>query len=228
MRLSSLTLLLCLYAGFMGCERPSVSNPATSSIKEETTSSPTLPSQAITTESATVNPSGLASWLPESSMESLLAAPEVSEGVSIRPPTGYIGMVPPGAPPGVFVKGWKGALRPDNSSPSIQLNVFSPPATNTIPDAETAMRKMLDGIKRNRNNWTESEVSRGTIQGIEFLRKTWTGESKPGGIKMRGVMYLAKQDDKVFQVSSQDVEPHAEEALKLAESSLRTFAKAPQ
>lgn len=235
MRFSSLTLLLCLYAGFIGCERPSASNSATSSIKEETTSpptlpSPTLPSQTMTTEpeSATVNPPGLASWLPESSMESLLAAPEVLEGVSIRPPTGYVGTVPPGAPPGVFVKAWKGEARPDNTSPSMQLNIFSPPATNTLPDVETAMRKMLNGIKRNRNNWTESEVSRGTIQGVEFLRTTWTGESKQGGVQMRGVMYVTKIDAKVIQISSQDAEPHAEEALKLAESSLRTFAMAPQ
>jgi len=85
----------------------------------------------------------------------------------------------------------------------------------------------LDSIKRNRDNWTESEFSRGSIQCIEFLRKTWTGESKTGGIKMRGVMYLAKQGDKVFQVSFQDDEPHAEDALKLAELSLRTFAKSP-
>ena len=225
MRCSSLTLFLCLYASFMGCDRPSVPKPSTNSVAEKATPPANMPSEAIEAE---LKPAGLVSWLPESSMESLLAAPEVSEGVSIRPPTGYVGMVPPGAPPGVFAKAWKGAMRPDNTSPSIQLNVFSSPATNTIPDAETAMRKMLDGIKRNRDNWTESEVSRGTIQGIEFLRTTWTGESKPGGVKMRGVMYLAKQDDKVFQVSSQDVEPHAEEALKLAESSLRTFAKAPQ
>lgn len=230
MRFRSLAWLLCLSVGFMGCERPSAPTPATSSNKAETASPPTLPPQTIATESEseTAKPPGLASWLPESSMESLLAAPEILEGVSIRPPTGYEGMIPPGAPPGVFVKGWRGEARPDNTSPSIQLNIFSPPATVTLPDADTAMRKMLNGIKRNRNNWTESEVTRGTIQGIEFLRATWSGESKQGGVPMRGVMYVTMQDDKVIQMSSQDVEPFAEETLKLAESSLRTFAIAPQ
>ena len=221
MRLCSSILFLSVFVGFIGCEQPSASNPATRSITEVNVPSRSLPSQGVEAKS---KPTGLPRWSPDSAMESLLAAPEVLEGVSIRPPTGFVGIVAPGAPPGVFVKAWKGAPRQDNSSPSVQLSVLTSPATDTFTDIESVMRKTLNGIKRNRNDWTESEVSRGTIQGIEFLRATWTGEIIPAGIKMRGVIYVAMQDSKVFQVSSQDVEPFAEEALRLAESSLRTFA----
>jgi len=219
MRIRYRILFLCVSVSLVGCDINVTKPVAPANISE------TKPTEVIPT--APLAPQ-LSSWLPEPSMESLLAAPEITEGFSIRPPAGYSTMVLPNAPTGLFAKVWKGGVRSDESLPIIQLNILSPPVTASIPDVETGLRKSMDSIKRNRNNWTESQVTRGTIQGTEFVRQSWAGIEKRFGAEMRGVMYVTMLDSKVIQLSTQDLEPHAEETIKLAESAIRTFAKAQQ
>ncbi|MCE3017041.1 MAG: hypothetical protein ACK56W_00220 [Pirellula sp.] len=222
-------LLFGIVIGSFGCS-PNAEQPvATSSGGSNATEIPKteLPSSAAPSGVApnASNVSDVIRWVPEPSMDSLLSPPEIIEGFSIRPPAGYSGMVASGAPQGFMTKVWKGEARPDGTSPSVQLMLMSPPLSNSIPNVDVGVRKALDGLQRIRANWTESPVTRGTMHGVDFSRVTWTGDHKEMGVKMQGVIYIAMLNGVFIQLSTQDLDVHASDSIKLCESSLRTFAK---
>lgn len=221
--------VFAIILGTFGCSPNSEQSvaptlPSSNAVENPTAQLPPSAAPSIATPNDSIE-SDVISWVPESSMDSLLGPPEIIEGFSIRPPAGFSGMVAPGTPQGAMTKVWKGEARPDGTSPSIQLMLMSPPLSNSIPNVEVGVRKALDGLQRIRANWTESPVTRGTLHGVDFSRVTWTGNHKALGTKMQGVIYIAMLNGVFIQLSTQDLDIHANESSKLCESSLKTFAK---
>jgi hypothetical protein len=105
--------------------------------------------------------------------------------------------------------------------------VTMPAEEGEPPTHEAALEKLLAGIERQRQDWKQSPTQKGTIAGQVFARAYWAGTSAEHGVKMRGLNYVMVEGRTILQVSSQDVEPHHTEALKLAEASVLTFRKAP-
>ena len=61
------------------------------------------------------------------------------------------------------------------------------------------------------------------MNGREFVRARWSGVESASQQKMHGFSYVTVDHRTIVQISSQDVEPHHQAALKLAEASALTF-----
>jgi hypothetical protein len=71
----------------------------------------------------------------------------------------------------------------------------------------------------------ETSPERGQINGLTFMRVYWSGTDADKQRKRHGAMYAGKDGSTLIFISSQDVEPHHERALKLAETAALTFKK---
>jgi hypothetical protein len=147
------------------------------------------------------------------------------EGYQVRPPKAYSFSRPPG-PPGFTGYAWAGALRGDKTAPQLLIGVVPvPPAEAKAQSPERFLEKMLEGVKRRRTNWTQTPPERGQVNGLTFVRARWSGTESAKGWKMHGFMYATQDGATFLQLSSQDVEPHHEHALKIAETAVLTFKK---
>jgi hypothetical protein len=120
---------------------------------------------------------------------------------------------------------WGGSVRPDGTAPMFQLVLVSPPPGQRPPGVDQFLTSMLDGVRRRRQNWSQSPPEWGTINGLAFLRIRWSGTEPSKGWKMHGVMYAAFDGRAFIQLHTQDIEPHHEQALKIGEAATLTFRK---
>jgi hypothetical protein len=105
------------------------------------------------------------------------------------------------------------------------LTVKLPPVELQKYKLEQALDELVASLRAQRRNWTRTTTEKGLINGLIFVRTRWKGEDLSIGFKLYGFVYVAIVGDTLIQLSSQDVEPHHEEALKLAESSVFTFER---
>ena len=84
---------------------------------------------------------------------------------------------------------------------------------------------MIGGIQRRRTNWSQTATERGKVNGLDFLRVRWSGAEKTKGSNMHGFIYVAQDGLNFIQIGSQDIEPHHEQSLKLAEAAVLTIKK---
>lgn len=164
-------------------------------------------------------------WKPEAGVVARLAPVTDAGPFRIRPPKGYR-MSREQGPPGSDVFGWVGAERRDGSRPYLMVMGVSPPAgkRNTYTP-ESALDRSLSALQEQRSEWKRTETEKGKINGVPFVRAYWSGKEPERKVKMRGFAYLTIDGERIIQINSQDVEPHAEDALKLAEAAALTFQK---
>jgi hypothetical protein len=167
----------------------------------------------------------LPQWQPDGAFIGELGDAAEINGYFVRPPKGYQETTPAGGPPGTKLVAWSGTPRSDGTAPMFQVMVGAPPAGERLPGLDELLTKMLDGVKRRRQNWSQSAPERGTINGLTFLRTRWSGTEPNQGWKMHGVMYVAIDGGSFIQLHTQDVEPHHEQALKRSEAAANTFKK---
>ena len=165
-----------------------------------------------------------ASWSTEPALLEQLDAEANEPGFSIRPPRGYQFLEQAG-PQGSRAFAWKGEPRPDGTSPYVMVMVAAIPSGEHAPpnDLERALDQFLSGVQRRRTDWSRTASERGQIHGVEFIRASWSGTEPARQLKTHGFSYVTLDGNTVIQVSSQDVEPYAKAALKLAEASALTF-----
>jgi hypothetical protein len=166
-------------------------------------------------------------WEPDAKLLQKLGPMATVEEFQVRPPKGYsVSPPPPNAPAGMKGFAWAGALRDDKTAPQFMIVLQSPPpgeAKNMT--LEQYLDKMLEGVKGRRTNWTQTPPERGQSNGLTFVRAYWTGTEPEKHWKMHGFMYVTKDASKFIHLTSQDVEPNHEQALKLAETAALTFKK---
>jgi hypothetical protein len=106
------------------------------------------------------------------------------------------------------------------------IMVLTPPAVDA---SDTSTRDVIDkmfaGFKRQRDSWNETGWEEGEINQIPFVRKRWDGVDRRHQKMMYGFGYAAKIENQFVFIHSQDVEPHHEIALPLAEAAAMTFRK---
>jgi hypothetical protein len=178
------------------------------------------------TSSASTGPDRpLAVWKPDATfLEQLEPIADVDE-YQVRPPQGYSFSPPPATPPGVKGFAWKGAQREDQTAPQLMIGLVSRPPEEVNVTVEQYLDNMLEGVKRRRTNWTQTSPERGQVNGLTFVRARWSGTEPERQSKMHGFMYVAKDGSTFIHISSQDLEPHHEQALMLAEIAALTFKK---
>lgn len=176
------------------------------------------------TLTAQENPN-LQKWNPAAALRGQLEADQAVDEFTISPPKGYSPQTRPG-PHGSIATAWAGPPRADGTRPQVMVLTVSLPAEELRKySLEQALDELTLSLRNRRKNWIRTATERGLINGLVFVRTRWNGEDIPSGLKLHGFVYVAIVDDTLVQLSSQDVEPHHEAALRLAESSVLTFKK---
>ncbi len=178
-----------------------------------------------TTSPAGTQPNTRPAWQPDSALMDKLGEPVDLGGYLVQPPKGYPKTMPQGGPPGLNVFAWGGTSRPDGTAPMFMISIGKPPAGERIPPLDKYLSISLEGIKKRRQDWSETPGEGGSINGLTFLRARWNGTEPAKGWKMHGIMYVAINEGTVIQISTQDTEPHDQEALKIGEAAALTFIK---
>jgi len=175
-------------------------------------------SKAPTAEPAT---GPLPVWTTDPAVLEKLAGYQDLDNYQIRPPLEY--PLARTVAPKATIFAWSGPLRPDQTAPMITIIVAKPMPAQKSP--EQIMQDLLDGIKRRRQDWQQSTFERGLVNGLAFLRARWSGTEPSKGWNMHGLMYVAQDNDALIQISTEDVEPHDKEALRISEAAALTFKK---
>jgi len=168
----------------------------------------------------------LPAWQPDKNLlGSLEAASPIGE-YELRSPKGYERQRQQG-PDSADAVAWVTPERKDGTRAYVMVGRVEMPAAEI---GKYTLEQLLDGFlksvqRRRKKDWKRSKTERGTINGITFVRARWSGTAAGAKFKMHGFHYLTVVGDKVFQLSSQDVEPHHKKALPLAECSVLTFQK---
>lgn len=168
-------------------------------------------------------PATLPDWkVNEASLNQLETASSVDE-FSIRPPKGYSLQKRTG-PHGSKMAAWAGPPRVDGTRPQVMvMTAMLPPDELKKYNLDQALDELVSSLSYGRKEWTRTATEKGLVNGLIFGRTRWSGLDLHTGWKMHGFVYVAIVGKTVIQLSSQDLEPHHEESLKLAELSLLTF-----
>jgi hypothetical protein len=161
-------------------------------------------------------------WTPDMARLAQLAPEVKMPGFRIRPPKGYRLQQQSHGAGHAF--SWVGATRGDGTRPYLMVLVMTPPpgATKQYAPVE-ALNAFLASIQQRRDDWQRSDPEQGTVNGREFVRARWSGVETTTQQRMRGFSYVTVDNGAIIQVSSQDVEPHDQAGLKLAETAALTF-----
>jgi hypothetical protein len=158
-----------------------------------------------------------------------LGSAVVVEGYSIQIPKGFQKMQAPNAPGPMKMAGWIGPERRDKTRPSLTMNVMTLPPGEVEKmkgmSLEQLSERLIQGVKRIRTNWKQEQPEKSTINGIEFVRINWSGTNTENNREMRGFAYVARDGDKILQISSQDIVPDGEKELPIAEAAILSFKK---
>ncbi len=166
-------------------------------------------------------------WEPDAKLLEELGPFTPVDEYQVRPPKAY-SLTPP-APNGsgqIRAFYWTGTPREDKTAPYFLIALVSSPAGEVKEKTlEKELDELLEGFHRRRSNWTQTSPERGQVNGMTFVRSYWSGIDPEKQAKMHGFMYATKDSSTLIHLSSQDVEPHYEHALKLAEAAVLTFKK---
>lgn len=167
----------------------------------------------------------LAVWSADPMMLADLRAEVHLPGFCIRPPGNYKFTQRPG-PAGATAFVWRGAARSDGTAPFLRVVITThPPVGQPMPTVETPLGRLLEGARRPRDEWQQTSTEIGQVSGLTFGRVRWSGIEPAMGARTHGFIYVAVEGRRTIELSSQDVEPHHETALKVAEASALTFRK---
>lgn len=158
-------------------------------------------------------------------MAEKLADAEEVRGYEIRPPKGLKKIKPPGAPPGAAAFAWGMAARPDGTAPAFIVTVGTPPPDEPQPPVEDLLRGLVDGSLRRYEDSAAEAQQRSVMNDITFAHARWSGMDKARRKMMYGWTFAAKDGDNVLMLIVQDLEPHHEETMKLAEAMACTFRR---
>ena len=116
-----------------------------------------------------------------------------------------------------------GPRRDDGTAASLQITTVQLDDNDKIYSLGETLDKFLGGIKKRRNQWSESELLHDQISGYEFAHKSWEGVDSARNVPMKGVSYVTYIDKLMVSIASQDIQPMADETIPLVEAAIRTF-----
>jgi hypothetical protein len=166
-------------------------------------------------------------WQPDAKLLDELGPMTTIDEYQVRPPKEYtFNPPPPNSSANLRAFYWAGKTREDKTGPHLLIRVASSPRGEAKERTlERHFDEMLEGFKRRRTNWTQTSPEHGQINGMAFIRAYWAGTDVDKQWKMHGFIYAGEGASVSILLSSQDVEPNHEQALKVAEASVLTFRK---
>jgi hypothetical protein len=151
--------------------------------------------------------------------------PEIKiEGYAVRPPRGYESITQ-----NVGIRkatAWKGPVREDGTAPGFYVVYLTmPPGEKKMPTLEEALNVYLADRKSNLFNWKTTKTERGKVNGLDFVRMTWSGTNETRDFAMHGFAYVYVDSKSFYVLGGQDIEPYNDKTLKLSETAALTFRK---
>jgi hypothetical protein len=109
---------------------------------------------------------------------------------------------------------------------SFQVMVFG------IPGWQADKRTIADfldfrikNIERMNNNWQVTPMEFGTINGLEFSRRHFSGADMQSGLKVQGFMYICRTGHDLIEILGEDLADDAPKTLPMVEAAAQTFHK---
>ena len=163
-------------------------------------------------------PAPLPVWKPQTGLLRYLARPTRVLKYTMQPPAGYAARQT--QQPRLLAYTWRGAASQSGVTPNVALALAPAPATKGKSyTAERLIAGALGFLKRGHDDWTQTPVEQGQINGLPFARAYWTGTERQHKRKVRGVAYMAVDGATLISLQSQDMAPVAPNAAKSGESS---------
>jgi hypothetical protein len=128
---------------------------------------------------------------------------------------------------------WIGPIREDETYPQLIVIIAELPAGEASAPLPNLLKDVMAAIKQLRKDWSATPAEQGRINGLPFIRSTWsgvaTGASREGlaGRTMHGIVYLTVHENTVIQIMCQDAAPDYAQWLKAGESAALSFRLAP-
>jgi hypothetical protein len=121
---------------------------------------------------------------------------------------------------------WVGVRREDNTAANLRMTVMVPPSSAQlgapILSPDTVMKQLLEVNQRRCHSVVQSNVEKGTVNGLTALRAHWSGDWIPSG-KAHGFVYVIEKDRTVIAAASTELEPHHATDLRIAEAAALTL-----
>ena len=149
-------------------------------------------------------PAPLPVWKPQTTLVRYLARSARVLKYALQPPAGYAARQT--QRPGLQATTWRGAASQTGITPNVTLALAPAPLVNGKPyTPERLIVGALGSLKRGHDNWTQTDIEQGKINGITFARAYWTGTERQHKRKVRGVSYMAVDGPTLISLQSQDM-----------------------
>jgi hypothetical protein len=188
------------------------------------------PQAAPGAQSHETSASELPEWSLAKSDSTSFAPPVKVSRFEFRPPSSFQLVKNLGQGTGFI---WASPVRKDETYAHLMVVVAELTGEDAKTSLEDNLREVMETIKRRRSDWSETAAEQGKINGLRFIRSSWSGvptddkRKSFAGRKMHGIVYLTIQNDVGIQIMCQDVEPDHAESLKQAAAAAMTFRAAP-
>lgn len=104
---------------------------------------------------------------------------------------------------------WQGQATASGFIPYLSMALAPAPMPVRKGDKKLTADRLLNistaSLKRGFDDWTETEIEHGQINGISFVRIYWTGTERQQKRKLRGVSYVAIDDTAAISLTAQDI-----------------------
>lgn len=172
----------------------------------------------------------LPDWYLAETDSSSLSPPYKMSPFEIRPPANFrfIKYIPESK-----THYWVGPVRSDETYPQFMVIITELSARDTNASLAALLSDVMGAIKQRRTDWSETPVEQGKINGLPFVRNSWSGVASSAareglaGRTMHGVVYLTIHNNQAVQIMCQDVAPDHAEWLKLGGFAALTFRVIP-
>ena len=187
---------------------------------------PATPSAPAVENVLQASADGLSEWSLTESDSASLGTPYKMSQWEIRPPADFR-FIKYVAESNMYY--WVGPVRADETYPQFIVTIAPLTAQQLNAPLTTLMKGALGSIQQIREEWSETPVEQGKIEGLPFARSSWSGvatdTSREGltGRTMHGIVYLAVHENQMIQILCQDVAPDHVEWLKKGGSAALTF-----
>lgn len=187
------------------------------------------PTKALSnTPSAKAMPSTIAEWvLDETDAKSLGSSVQIS-GFEIRPPASFRYVKYEKQPSHI----WAGPIRSDETYALLMVLVLDLSDQESKLSLDQQFEKVTGAFKSQHKNWSMEKVEHGTINGIHFVRTSWSGMATSAarkglaGREMHGIAYLSTDGKRSIQIMCQDVAPNHAESLRVGQLAALSIRRA--
>jgi hypothetical protein len=159
-------------------------------------------------------------WKPDPKYLPGLADIAKEDSFTIRPPLHYTRQAMSG-PANSKVVAYVSEPREDGIRGWIMITTTPIPAEEREKATlDRLLTSMLNSVRNNRSEWTQTKAEKGTINGCTFLRSYWTGHVDEQNLDMKGFVYAGRRGNSMILLTSQDIKGREADLLRAEASAL--------